>query len=233
MTQPDIVDRETWLQHRQELLAREKNFTRERDALSAARREMPWVEVAEDYVFDSDSGPVRLSELFAGKSQLVVYHFMYGPDWEVGCKSCSFWADGYNGLDIHLAARDVSLIAISRTGLDNIRAFKERMGWSFTWVSSLHNSFNFDYQVSFSEEERSAGEVTYNYRQIAMGSDEMPGVSVFVKGEDGKIYHSYSTYSRGLDLMNSAYNILDMVPKGRDEADLPHSMSWLQLHDRY
>ncbi len=233
MTAPNIVDRETWLKHRQELLKREKDFTRERDALSQARQEMPWVEVAEDYVFENEQGPIRLSELFNGRSQLVVYHFMYGPEWEVGCKSCSFWADGYNGLDTHLAARDVSLIAVSRTSLDNIRAFKERMGWSFTWVSSLGNNFNFDYQVSFTEEERESGSVTYNYRQTSMGSDEMPGVSVFVKDKEGKIYHSYSTYSRGLDLMNSAYNILDMVPKGRDEADLPYSMAWVQLHDTY
>jgi predicted dithiol-disulfide oxidoreductase (DUF899 family) len=157
MTSPNIVDRETWLKHRQELLAREKEFTRERDALSQARQEMPWVEVAEDYVFENEKGPIRLSELFDGKSQLVVYHFMYGPEWEVGCKSCSFWADSYNGLDTHLAARDVSLIAVSRTSLDNIKAFKDRMGWSFTWISSLNNNFNFDYQVSFTEEERESG----------------------------------------------------------------------------
>ncbi|PHQ69575.1 MAG: thioredoxin [Sneathiella sp.] len=233
MKTPDIVNDEKWISKRRELLAREKEFTRMRDELSAARRDMPWVPVAEDYQFDSNDGPVRLSELFGPHSQLVVYHFMYGPDWEVGCKSCSFWADSYDGIDAHLAARDVALVAISRTSMDKINAFRDRMDWSFKWVSSLNNSFNFDYHVSFTDEDQASGKSLYNFAENPIGMDELPGFSVFVKAANGQLYHSYSTYSRGLDLMNTAYNILDLVPKGRDEQDLPHKMSWLKLKDQY
>ena len=233
MGKAQIVDREEWLVRRKELLAQEKEFTRQRDALSQTRQQLPWVEVGEDYLFETNEGQKRLSELFAGHSQLVVYHFMYGPDWEVGCKSCSFWADNYNGISTHLAARDVSLVAVSRTSLDNINSFSKRMGWSFSWVSSLHNKFNFDYGVSFTEADRTSGEASYNYRTGPIGMDELPGFSVFNKDEAGKLYHSYSTFSRGLDMMNTAYNILDLVPKGRDEQDLDNSMSWLRLHDSY
>jgi len=233
MSMQDVVSEEKWLAKRRELLTQEKEFTRLRDELSAARREMPWALVAEDYLFESNNGPVRLSELFGTHSQLVIYHFMYGPDWDVGCKSCSFWADSYDGIDAHLAARDVALVAISRTTMDKINNFKDRMNWSFNWISSLNNNFNFDYHVSFSDEDQASGKTMYNFAEKPIGTDELPGFSVFVKGKDGQMYHSYSTYGRGLDLMNTAYNILDLVPKGRDEEGLPHTMSWLKLKDEY
>jgi predicted dithiol-disulfide oxidoreductase (DUF899 family) len=233
MEKPQVVNRDEWLVRRKELLVQEKEFTRQRDALSKKRRQLPWVEVDEDYVFETNDGPKHLSDLFADHSQLVIYHFMYGPEWEVGCKSCSFWADNYNGIVVHLAARDVSLVAVSRTSLKNINSFSSRMGWSFPWVSSLSNNFNFDYGVSFTDGDRTSGEASYNYRKGPIGMDELPGFSVFNKDENGKLFHSYSTYGRGLDMMNTAYNILDLVPKGRDEQNLEHSMSWLRLHDSY
>lgn len=233
MTTAAIVSREEWLESRKALLAQEKEFTRQRDALSKKRQQLPWVEVSEDYLFDTNEGPMHLSQLFGEHSQLVVYHFMYGPEWDVGCKSCSFWADNYNGVVAHLAARDVSLIAVSRTSLDNINNFSKRMNWSFPWVSSLNNQFNFDYDVSFTEDDKTSGQASYNYKSGPIGMDELPGVSVFSKDEAGRLYHSYSTYSRGLDLMNTAYNILDLVPKGRDEQNLDNTMAWLRLHDSY
>lgn len=225
-----IVSQENWLAARKALLEREKAFTRERDALSAARRELPWVKVEKEYVFDGPQGKETLGDLFAGRGQLAVYHFMLGPDWEEGCKSCSFWADNFNGVDVHLAHRDVTLIAVSRAPYAKIAAFRKRMGWSFKWVSSYGNDFNRDFQVSFTPEEI-AGDVYYNYEMQRFPADEAPGMSVFARDADGTVYHTYSCYARGLDIINGAYHILDLVPKGRDEDG--RNMFWLRHHDRY
>ena len=228
-----IVSREKWLAAREVLLAKEKEFTRARDKLSAERRALPWVEVDKSYVFDGPSGKETLSDLFDGKSQLLVYHFMYGPDWDEGCKSCSFWADNYDGIDVHLKHRDVTLITVSSAPLATLEAYKKRMGWSFKWVSSAGADFNGDYQVSFTPEQQKAGPIFYNYEMRSFPSTEAPGISVFAKDERGTVYHTYSCYARGLDMLNGAYHMLDLVPKGRDEAALPHSMAWLRHRDRY
>lgn len=231
--QHNIVDRPEWIKARHELLKQEKAFTEQRDRLSAARREMPWVKIEDAYAFDTSKGRKSLADLFDGKSQLLIYHFMYGADWEAGCKSCSFWADSFNGIDVHLAERDVTFLAISRGPLDKLQAFRQRMGWSFNWVSSAPSTFSEDFQVSFDKEQFEAGDVTYNYKPMGFETDELQGISVFVSDDDGEVYHTYSTYGRGVDLMNSAYNYLDLVPKGRDEDDLDFTMSWLKLHDSY
>lgn len=228
-----IVSREEWLEARKEHLAREKAFTRQRDELSRERRALPWVRVEKDYVFQGPNGPESLGDLFDGRGQLLVQHFMYGPDWEEGCPSCSFWADGYDGFIVHLAQRDVTMVAVSRAPLDKLDAYKRRMGWRFTWVSSLGSDFNRDFQVSFSPEEMASGEMTYNYETRGFPADEAPGVSVFARNEAGEIFHTYSCYARGLDMLNGAYHYLDLVPKGRDEDDLPHSMAWVRRHDQY
>ena len=233
MSGNQVVSREEWLKARKEHLAEEKEFTRQRDKLSQARRELPWVKVDDNYVFDCPSGSQSLSELFDGKSQLIVQHFMYGPDWSEGCPSCSFWADGFDGFIVHLAQRDVTMIAVSSATVDTLEAYKSRMGWSFKWVSSLGNSFNQDYGVTFTEEEQAAGPVNYNYQMRSFPSSEAPGISVFFKNGEGEIFHTYSCYSRGLDMMNAAYHYLDLVPKGRDEEALPYGMAWLKRHDQY
>lgn len=228
-----IVSREEWVEVRKKLLAKEKEFTRLRDRLSAERRELPWVRVDKDYVFDGPAGKESLAQLFEGRSQLVVYHFMFGPDWDVGCKSCSFWADNFNGIVAHLNQRDVTLVAISRAPLTTLQAFARRLGWSFKWLSSLGCDFNFDYQVSFTPEALAKGEVIYNYAKSAMSMSELPGISVFFKDPRGGIFHTYSCYARGLDMLNTAYHYLDLVPKGRDEAGLPYPMSWVRHRDQY
>lgn len=234
MTTPHkIVSREEWIEARKQLLAREKAFTHERDQLSAERRALPWVEVTERYVFDRARGPATLAELFEGRSQLVVYHFMFGPDWKAGCKSCSFWADNFNGIVEHLAHRDVTLMAISRAPLAKLTAFARRMGWSFAWASSAGNDFNRDYGVSFSPEQLASGTVTYNYAERKASGSELPGISVFHRDAGGRIFHTYSCYARGLDMLNGAYHYLDLVPKGRDEAGLPSPNAWLRLRDEY
>lgn len=219
-----VVDRATWLAERVELLALERDLTHRRDALSARRRELPWVEVTGDYRFDTEDGSCSLAELFGPSSQLVVYHFMFGPDWEEGCPSCSFWADSYDGTQIHLAHRDATLVACSRAPLAKLLAYRHRMGWSFPWVSSLGSSFNEDFGVT--------NATTYNYAPVADPMEESPGLSVFAK-RDGKVFHTYSCYSRGLDAFNTAYQLLDLTPKGRDEGDLPWPMAWLKRHDQY
>lgn len=224
------VSRPEWTNARKRLLAKEKEFTRLRDQLSAERRELPWVEVKERYVFDHPSGKKTLEELFAGHSQLVIYHFMFAPDWEAGCKSCSFWADNFAGIVEHLQHRDVSFAVVSRAPLAKLTKFAKRMGWSFEWVSSLENTFNRDYGVSFTADEVATGEVAYNYGKHQAFGTEMPGISVFYKDDAGTIFHTYSCYARGLDMMNTAYHYLDLVPKGRDE-DRP--MDWLRLRDEY
>jgi predicted dithiol-disulfide oxidoreductase (DUF899 family) len=228
-----IVSRAEWTAARKELLAREKQFTHERDRLSEARRNLPWVRVTENYVFDLARGKVSLAELFDGRSQLVVYQFMFDPDWTAGCKSCSFWADNFNGVVEHLAHRDVKLMAISRAPLAKLTAFARRMGWSFEWASSLHNTFNRDFGVTFMPEELATGKVTYNYGEHKAYGSEMPGISVFTKDAGGNVFHTYSCYARGLDMLNGAYHYLDLVPKGRDEAGLSYTMAWLRLRDEY
>ena len=234
MTAPQkIVSQAEWLKAREQLLAQEKAFTKERDALSAQRREMPWVEVTKPYQFETSEGKKSLADLFAGKSQLIVYHFMFHPDWNAGCKSCSFWADNYNGALDHLAARDTALVAISRAPLAKLEAFKRRMGWRFSWASAVGNDFNHDFGVSFTRDEVASKEKLYNYGTRAFNGEDAPGISVFAKDAAGKIFHTYSCYSRGLDMLNGAYHLLDLTPKGRDEANLSHAMSWVRLHDEY
>ncbi len=233
MTEHDVVAREQWLEHRLRHLEREKELTRLRDEISRERRELPWVRVEEDYVFDTLDGARRLSELFGDRSQLLVYHFMFDPSWEEGCKSCSFWADNFDRIVVHLAHRDVSLVAVSRAPMDQLQAYAKRMGWSFDWVSSGTNAFNHDYRVSFTPEEMERGEVDYNYRKMSFPSNEAPGISVFYKDDAGDVFHTYSCYSRGLDMLNGAYHLLDLVPKGRDEDELPYTMAWLRHRDRY
>lgn len=233
MTDHRVVSQSEWIEARKELLAREKEFTRARDALSEERRALPWVKVETDYRFDAAEGKTSLEELFQGRSQLVVYHFMLGPDWENPCKSCSFWADNFNGIDAHLAARDVAFVAISRAPLAKIKAVAKRLGWTFRWVSSLGSDFNFDLGVSFTPEEIASGEVTYNFSAHKAYGSEMPGISVFYRDADGTVYRTYSCYARGLDMLNGAYNFLDLTPKGRDEDALSFPMAWVRLHDEY
>jgi len=234
MTDHQIVTHEQWVEARKQLLAREKELTRLRDQLSQAHRELPWERVTKDYAFDGPDGRETLGDLFAGRSQLVVYHFMFGPDWEAGCKSCSFWADNFERNVVHLAARDVTMIAVSRAPLAKLDAFRQRLGWTFKWVSSAGSDFNFDYGVSFSQEERGGDKIYYNYAWIDSGMSELPGISVFHRDASGAIFHTYSCYARGLDMMNTAYHYLDLVPKGRDEAEQrPHPMAWVRLRDSY
>jgi predicted dithiol-disulfide oxidoreductase (DUF899 family) len=228
-----IVSHDEWIESRKQLLAKEKEFTRLRDQLSAERRALPWERVDKEYVFEGPNGQETLADLFAGRSQLVVYHFMLGPGWKEGCKSCSFWADNLNGVDIHLAHRDVTAMLISSAPLAEINAFKQRMGWDLKWVSSAGSDFNKDYHVTFTPDELEKGEIFYNYTWIKSSLTERPGISVFYKAADGTIYHTYSTHSRGLDMLNGAYHYLDLVPKGRDEPAQGHKMAWVQWHDRY
>ncbi len=232
-TQHKVVSESEWLAARKELLATEKEFTRQRDALSAKRRELPWVKVEKNYVFDGPNGKESLSDLFRGKSQLIIYHFMFGPGWEQGCPSCSYLGDHFDGSLVHLNARDVAFSAISRAPFPQIEAFKKRMGWRFKWVSSNNTDFNYDYHVSFTKEEQAKGKVHYNYGMTEFPSEEGPGLSVFYKNAAGEIFHTYSTYARGLDILLGAYNFLDVTPKGRDEGSLAHTMAWVRHHDRY
>ena len=228
-----VVSRDQWIEERKGLLAKEKEFTRLRDQLSRERRELPWVRVDKEYVFEGANGKQSLGELFAGRQQLVVYHLMFDPSWEEACSRCSFWADNFNGIGVHLNHRDVTLVAISRAPSEKIEGFKRRMGWNFKWLSSGNNDFNYDYQVSFTPEALK-GQVEYNYEKWDTDSPDLPGVSVFYKDGDGNIYHTYSAYSRGIDMLNTAYHYLDLVPKGRDEADqTPHAQAWVRYHDKY
>ena len=228
-----VVSHDEWIAARKAHLAEEKAFTRARDALSKKRRELPWEKVEKNYVFDTPSGKRSLAALFGNKSQLIVYHFMLGPGWEAGCPSCSLIADHFDGAAIHLAQRDIALVVVSRASLPEIERFKTRMGWNFPWVSSFGNDFNFDYHVSKSPNEKAGGEVEYNYEMTTFPSEERPGASVFAKDPAGQVFHTYSTYGRGLDLLIGAYNLIDLVPKGRDEDGLKFSMAWVRHHDRY
>jgi predicted dithiol-disulfide oxidoreductase (DUF899 family) len=226
-----IVTPTQWIQARKALLAKEKEFTQLRDELSRQRRELPWERVEKTYVFDGPDGKAALPELFEGKSQLIVYHFMFDPSWDAGCKSCSFWADNYNPAIVHLRHRDVNLVAVSKAPLDQIMAYRKRMGWTFKWFSSFGNDFNSDYHVSHTAEELARGEGYYNYTRQKPYASESPGISVFFKDPDGAVFHTYSTYARGLDMLNGTYHLLDLVPKGRDESG--RNQFWVRRHDEY
>lgn len=223
MENPKVVSHNEWIEARTAFLEKEKEFTRQRDALSKARRDLPWERVEKTYVFDGPAGKESLSDLFDGRSQLIVYHFMYGADWEAGCTSCSYLADHFDPAVVHLNHRDVTMVAASTAPLPVLEKFKARMGWTFKWLSAADSGFNHDYHVSFSQQEIDSGGAYYNYRPAAFPMTEAPGASVFYKDGDGAIFHTYSVYQRGLD----------MVPKGRDEDDLPFTMDWLRLHDAY
>jgi len=227
MPRHQIVTHEDWIAARTRFLAREKEFTRLRDTLSRERRELPWERVTKEYVFEGDSGRETLADLFGNRSQLIVYHFMFGPEWEIGCRSCSFWADNFNGIAPHLAQRDVALVAVSRAPLAKLQAQARNFGWTFKWVSSFGSDFNFDFQVSFSPETLAEGEGIYNYTRQEIDSSELPGFSAFFT-DGGQVFHTYSTYSRGIDMLNAAYQCLDIAPKGRDEDGLPYPMAWVR-----
>lgn len=227
------VSHAEWIEARKQFLVKEKEFTRLRDELSRQRRELPWERVEKNYIFEGPRGKETIADLFDNRSQLIIYHFMLGPGWVEGCPSCSYLADHYDGATIHLAHRDVTLAVVSRAPFPQIAAFKNRMGWRFHWVSSFGSDFNYDFNVSKTEEEKASGGMIYNYSPTKLPPDELPGVSVFYKDRDGSIYHTYSTYARGLDILVGTYNFLDMAPKGRDEDGLKHSMAWVRHHDKY
>lgn len=231
LKQHAVVSHDEWLKARTAFLAKEKEFTRLRDDISRQRRELPWEKVEKDYVFDGPNGKESLAGLFEDRSQLVVYHFMFNPEGKEGCPHCSFWADNFNDNVIHLNHRDVTFVAISRAPLARIEDFKKRMGWNFKWLSSGQNDFNYDYYVSFTPEAIQRGTIFYNYANQKMNMADREGVSVFYKDENSAIYHTYSAYARGIDMLNAAYHYLDLVPKGRDETDFPQS--WVRHHDRY
>lgn len=231
--QSKVVSHADWVVARKEFLEKEKEFSRLRDELSRQRRELPSEKVEKQYVFEGSNGKETLADLFDGRSQLFVYHFMLGPGWKEGCPSCSFLADHFDGPTIHLANRDVTLVVVSRAPYAEIEAFKKRMGWKFKWVSSFGTDFNYDYHVSFTKEESAKGKVNYNYTMTEFPSEELPGASVFRKDANGEILHTYSTYARGLDILLGTYNFLDFTSKGRDEDGLAFSMSWVRHHDKY
>jgi predicted dithiol-disulfide oxidoreductase (DUF899 family) len=228
-----VVSREEWLSARKALLDKEKELTRQRDALSRERRQLPWVKVDKAYVFEGPRGKESLADLFENRSQLVVYHFMFSPDDDAGCPHCSFWADNFNGIGVHLKHRDVTFVAISRAPLPKIEAFKKRMGWGFKWVSSFGNEFNHDFHASFTKEELRDGTAFYNYSKTNPGHPDREGASVFYKDRRGDLFHTYSCYARGIDMLNGAYHYLDLVPKGRDEDGLEFTQAWVRHHDRY
>jgi predicted dithiol-disulfide oxidoreductase (DUF899 family) len=232
VTEHRSASREEWLVERLDLLVREKQLNRLRDELAEQRRRLPWVRVEKDYRFDGPTGPLALRDLFAGRSQLLVYHFMFGSDWEEGCPSCSFWADSFDGVVVHLAHRDVTLVAVSRAPLDKLAAYQRRMGWTFPWFSSAASDFNVDFHVSFTPEQRRTG-AEYNFATVANPPEEAPGISAFATDSSGDVFHTYSSYARGLDPINSGYQLLDLTPKGRDESALDWPMQWLRRHDSY
>jgi len=227
-----VVSQKEWLAARRRLLVKEKKFSKLRDQLNRQRRELPWVKVEKEYVFDGPDGLATLAELFDGKSQLIIYHFMFGPNWEEGCPHCSFWADHYDGVNFHLGQRDTTLVVISRAPWKEIAPFKKRMGWKFRWVSSNKTDFNFDFNVSFTPEQIKRSELPYNYGAVKMKIDELQGVSAFYRDQHGDIYHTYSSYARGIDLMNTTYNFLDLTAKGRDEKP-GAPQDWVRYHDKY
>lgn len=227
----DVVPHDAWVEARQALLAKEKEFTRQRDALSQARRDLPWERVEKTYVLEGPDGKESLADIFAGASQLIVYHFMFDENEDVGCKHCSFWADNFDGIPLHLRAHDTAFVAISRVPFAKIAAYHKRMGWRFKWLSSYDTDFNRDHGVTFTEDEIENGRAFYNYRLGDSPDTEREGISVFYKDGDGNVYHTYSAYARGIDIVNGTYNFIDMTPKGRDEGDMPQR--WVQRHDEY
>ena len=227
-----VVSPAEWLAARKKLLAKEKEFTRLRDELSRERRKMPWEKVEKTYVFEGGNGKESLADLFGGRSQLIIYHFMFGPGWKEGCPSCSFLADSFDAAALHLAQRDTSFAVISRATLPEIQAFQKRMGWKFKWLSSNGSDFNHDFQASASKDEIASGKAIYNYKASDFPSEERPGLSVFSR-RDGEVFHTYSSYARGLDILLPTYNMLDMTAKGRNEEALPWPMAWVRHHDRY
>ncbi len=227
-----VVSHEQWLAARTALLAQEKAFTRAKDDLNRQRRALPWERVEKTYAFEGAKGKETLADLFAGRSQLIVYHFMFPPEWDEGCKHCSFWADHYDGPGVHLNYRDVTFVAVSRASLAKIAAFKKRMGWRFKWLSSANTDFNYDYQASFTPQEVENGAMFYNYQNTDAGMSDREGISVFYKDSRGAVFHTYSCYARGIEVVNGTYHFLDLVPKGRDE-DPDDTQSWVRYHDRY
>jgi predicted dithiol-disulfide oxidoreductase (DUF899 family) len=228
-----VVSNEQWLAERTALLAREKALMREHDQIARERRALPWERVEKSYRFDTAQGPRALADLFQGRRQLLVQHFMLAPGWEQGCPSCSYMADHTDGMNVHLAQRDITMLAVSRAPLAEIERFRRRMGWQFEWVSSFGTDFNRDYGVSFAPEEQARGPVRYNYGLTHFPAEEAPGLSVFFKNDAGEVFHTYSTYGRGVEVMMGAYAMMDLTPQGRDEADLPRTMAWVRHHDRY
>jgi len=228
-----VVSRNEWLEARKMLLKKEKEFTILRDQLSQERRNLPWIAVDKEYTFEGPKGKETLSDLFDGRSQLIVYHFMFHPSWDAGCPSCSFWADNFNRIIVHLNQRDVTMIAVSRAPYNKLAAYEKRLGWVFKWVSSYNTDFNFDYNISFRPEEIAKKEGMYNFTIQDPHSPEREGVSVFCKDPEGRIFHTYSAYARGIDMLNVAYHYLDLVPKGRDEAGNEFPQFWVRRHDEY
>jgi predicted dithiol-disulfide oxidoreductase (DUF899 family) len=228
-----VVSKEEWVSKRKELLRKEKELTRQRDQLAKERRELPWVAIDKEYIFDGPNGKEKLSDLFDGRSQLIVYHFMFQPDWTEGCKSCSLLADNYDSIIVHLRERDTNMVTISRAAFDKIESFRKRMGWKFKWLSSVNSDFNDDFHVSFPGDPKDQKQVYYNYAMTTFPSSEGPGISVFHKDREGKIFHTYSSYGRGLEEFLVIYSLLDIVPKGRNEEGLPYPMAWVRHHDKY
>ena len=232
-TESRVVSRELWLAERHALLAREKELTRQSDELARERRALPWLHVDTPYVFRTPDGPRRLGDLFEGRRQLLVQHFMFAPGWEEGCKGCSFMADHLDGMQLHLAQRDVTLLVVSRAPLEQLEAFRHRMGWQFRWVSSHGSDFNHDFGVHFTPDEMASGAVTYNYQRQPFAHEEAPGISTFFRDDAGTVFHTYSRYGRGVEVMMGTYQLLDLTPLGRDEESLAYGMEWLRHHDRY
>ena len=227
-----VVPPKEWFAARKKLLVKEKQFSKLRDKMNAERRKLPWVKVEKEYVFDGPMGKVSLADLFCGRSQLIIYHFMFGPGWGDGCPHCSFWADHYDSLQHHLGQRDTALAVTSRAPWKEIAPFKKRMGWKFKWVSSSGTDFNFDFNVSFTPEQIKKGTAIYNFAPLDMDIDEREGVSAFYRDKNGDIYRTYSAYARGIDLMNTTYNFLDLTAKGRDE-NPEARQDWVRYHDKY
>jgi predicted dithiol-disulfide oxidoreductase (DUF899 family) len=232
-TKHEVVSHDQWIDARKALLAREKEVMRLEDEIARERRALPWERVEKDYVFDTLEGRRSLADLFQGRRQLLVQHFMFAPGWEQGCPSCSFMADHTDGMNVHLAHRDITMLAISRTTLAEIERFRTRMGWKFDWVSSNGSDFNVDFGVTFAPQDHARGEVDYNYRKTDFPNQEAPGISVFYKNDAGEVFHTYSTYGRGVEVMMGAYRMMDLTPEGRGERDVPHKMEWVRHHDRY
>jgi predicted dithiol-disulfide oxidoreductase (DUF899 family) len=227
-----VVPHDEWIEARKAFLVREKEFSRQREALARDRRDLPWEAVTKEYVVDGPAGKATLVDLFDGCGQLVVYHFMFPPEWDEGCPHCSFWADSFNGSPVHLRARDAAFAAVSRAPLEKLSAYEQRMGWSFPWYSSTQTDFNYDFGASFPADAVADGTAVYNYGS-APGFEDREGISIFVQDEHGQVFHTYSTYARGIDAVNSTYQLLDLVPKGRDEPAEGNPQFWVRRHDEY